>query len=63
MSAIRTFVLGMREFRLGATTHFDWPEIETYDRGRSLAHRLTLGLYEDFAPEHSIVNRLGRKWL
>lgn len=38
---LRIFLLGMREFRLSCTTHFDEPEIETYDRGRDFAHRLT----------------------
>lgn len=40
------FLLGAREFRLGATTHFDYPEIDTYDTGREWAHRLTLRLFE-----------------
>ncbi len=42
----RIFLLGMREFRNVITTHFDEPEIETYDRGRELAHRLTLRWFE-----------------
>jgi hypothetical protein len=38
---LRAFILGIREFRLGITTHFDDDLIETYDRGRELAHRIT----------------------
>lgn len=41
MKKVRAFLLGMREFRSGVTTHFDYPLIETYDAGRELAHRVT----------------------
>ena len=42
MSArLRAFLLGVREFRSDLTTHFDYPLIEDYDRGREWAHRLT----------------------
>jgi len=34
--------LGAWEFRRDLTTHFDHPEVETYDTGREWAHRLTL---------------------
>lgn len=40
------FLMGVREFRLDFTTHYDYPQIETYDRGREWAHRLTLRLFE-----------------
>ena len=43
---LSAFVLGMREFRLGSTTHFDYPLIETYDRGRDLMHKLTFRRYD-----------------
>lgn len=46
MKKIKIFILGMFEFRRNATTHFDYPEIETYDAGRELAHRLTLRHFE-----------------
>jgi len=42
----RIFLLGMREYRTDLTTHFDYPEIETYDRGRDWAHRLTFRRYD-----------------
>lgn len=45
---IRAFVLGVREFRLGSTTHFeDYDLLCTYDRGRDLAHRVTLRHWDD----------------
>jgi hypothetical protein len=44
----RAFLLGMREFRLSWTTHFDdYDELVAYDQGRDLAHRLTLRRYDD----------------
>lgn len=43
---IRPFLLGMKEFRSTATTHFDYPEIDSYDWGREIAHRLTLRRFE-----------------
>ena len=46
MSRVLILLLGAKEFRSDLTTHFEWPEIETYDRGREWAHRLTLRLYE-----------------
>ncbi len=36
----------MREFKLGMTTHFDYPLIEWYDAGRELAHVLTFRHFE-----------------
>lgn len=44
---LRVFLLGMQEFRSMVTTHFDPPEIETYDRGRDLAHRMTLRYFDN----------------
>jgi hypothetical protein len=47
MNTLRAFALGMREFRLSATTHYDDRALlETYDRGRDMAHRLTFRRYE-----------------
>lgn len=46
MRTIRIFLLGMWEFRSMCTTHFDYPEIEVYDSGRELAHRLTFRRFE-----------------
>lgn len=43
---IRAFLLGMYEFRRDFTTHFDGDLIETYDRGRDLAHRLTMRTWD-----------------
>lgn len=42
MKHLNAFLRGMAEFRLGATTHYSDDLIESYDRGRELAHRLTL---------------------
>lgn len=47
MKKIKIFLLGMWEFRMNSTTHFDEPEIETYDAGRDFAHRITLRKFED----------------
>lgn len=44
---LKAFVLGLREFRMTETTHYDWPMIETYDCGREWAHRLTLRRWDD----------------
>lgn len=43
----KAFFLGMREFRLSMTTAYDEALRECYDKGRDLAHRLTLRHYED----------------
>ena len=40
-------MLGMLEFRSDCTTHFDHPQIETYDAGRDLAHKLTLRHFDN----------------
>ena len=41
LNKIKVYFLGMKEFRLGVTTHFDFPLIESYDSGREMAHKLT----------------------
>lgn len=46
MDKLKAFVLGVREFRMDSTTSFDSPLIESYDRGRDLAHRLTLRCWD-----------------
>lgn len=47
MATIRAFFMGMREFRLSFTTHYaDDAMRDAYDKGRELAHRLTLRRYE-----------------
>lgn len=39
---IGAFLRGMREFRLGTTTHYTCPRLaNAYDWGREWAHRLT----------------------
>ena len=48
MSArLTAYLLGMREFRLSWTTGFDDLDMmDAYDRGRDMAHRLTLRRFE-----------------
>ena len=46
MSALKAFLLGITEFRSDLTTHYGPDLIETYDRGRNLAHFLTLRRFE-----------------
>ncbi len=43
---LRAFILGLREFRQNATTHFDEDLIEAYDTGRDLAHKLTFRRFD-----------------
>ena len=44
---IRAFLLGMAEFRLSLTTHYDdYRLLVAYDRGRELAHKLTLRRFD-----------------
>lgn len=43
---IHAFLRGVSEFRSDFTTYFGADLIETYDRGRELAHALTLRRYE-----------------
>ena len=46
MSRLRAFLLGVQEFRLSLTTHFDDDMREAYDWGREWAHSLTFRRYE-----------------
>jgi hypothetical protein len=46
MSKLAAFAKGIREFRSSFTTHYEWPLIESYDRGREIAHRFTLRRFE-----------------
>lgn len=47
MSRLRAFLLGVQEFRLSLTTHFDDDDMqEAYDWGREWAHSLTFRRYE-----------------
>jgi hypothetical protein len=46
MSALKAFLLGMREFRSDFTTNPGNDLIETYDAGREWAHRLTLRRFD-----------------
>ena len=48
MLKLRAFLNGMLEFRTSWTTNYpDDALMETYDRGRDLAHRLTFRRYEE----------------
>ena len=47
MKKIKAFFLGVAEFRLSFTTHFDDDALlEAYDTGREWAHRLTFRRFE-----------------
>lgn len=46
MKKLKAFLLGVYEFRYNVTTHYDYPLIETYDRGREFAHKITLRYFE-----------------
>lgn len=47
MKRIKAFAEGVLEFRLSSTKHYDDPAlVDAYDKGRDLAHRLTLRRYE-----------------
>lgn len=48
LNKIKAFMLGMYEFRLTITTHYDYPLIENYNWGREWAHRLTLRRFENY---------------
>ncbi len=41
------YLNGIREFRLNVTTHYDGDLIESYDRGREHAHRLTFRRWDE----------------
>jgi hypothetical protein len=48
MTRIKAFLLGIREFRTSFTLHYeDLAALEAYDRGRDLAHTLTLRQFEE----------------
>lgn len=51
LERVRIWLLGVREFRSSATTHFSYPEIETYDAGREFAHRITRRRWDEAAPQ------------
>lgn len=47
MKNLSAFVLGIREFRCGVTTHYeDDGQLYAYDFGREFAHRMTLRKFE-----------------
>lgn len=46
VACVRAFFLGVREFRQDLTTNPGEDLIECYDRGRELAHRLTLRVFD-----------------
>ncbi len=46
MKKIKAFLLGVWEFKLSCTTHFDEPLINSYDWGREIAHRLTFRIFD-----------------
>lgn len=46
MRTIWAFLLGVFEFRQDFTTHIGPDLDEAYDRGREMAHRLTLRRFE-----------------
>lgn len=46
MKTLKAFLLGIIEFKLNSTTHFDEDLIEVYDAGRELAHFLTFRHFE-----------------
>lgn len=49
MKTIQAFLLGMYEFRLSFTTHFeDYDLMNAYDSGRELAHCVTFRRYEHY---------------
>ena len=45
-TTLYAWLIGVMEFRQTFTTHFDGYQIEAYDKGRDLAHRLTLRAYD-----------------
>lgn len=50
MSKLKAFFLGMREFRCSLTQGYEDEDLrESYDKGRDLAHAITLRRYEDIA--------------
>ena len=48
MKLLKAFFVGMSEFRISMTTSYNNENMRVaYDRGRDMAHRLTLRRYED----------------
>lgn len=49
METIKAFLMGMLEFRSCVTPNYgdDYDLLLAYDRGRDLAHRVTLRRFED----------------
>lgn len=43
---VTAFLWGIWEFRSDLTRHYPDPFIDSYDRGRELAHRLTFRRFE-----------------
>lgn len=47
LAHVQAFILGMREFRISMTTAYaDYGLRESYDKGRDMAHALTLRRYD-----------------
>lgn len=46
MRKLQAFLMGVREFRLSSTTHYDGDLIDAYDTGREIANRLTLRKFD-----------------
>lgn len=48
LKKIKAWLLGVREFRLSSTTHFDdYDLLCSYDAGREFAHRATLRHWDE----------------
>lgn len=41
MKWLYAFILGICEYKMDSTTHFDEPEINYYDKGRAFAKHLS----------------------
>ena len=46
LEKLLAYAKGMYEFRSDMTTGYDYPLIETYDKGRNRAHALTLRFFD-----------------
>lgn len=46
MRKLLAYLHGMWEFRTDFTTSYAWDLIDYYDRGRDMAHRLTLRYWD-----------------
>lgn len=46
MKKVKAFLMGIIEFRLDVTTHFDDSLIEYYDKGRDLMHWVTFRKFD-----------------